>query len=327
GDHGDETQETRPTDECHDITVFPEKDIAAGACSGNGIIFDISNPRKPKRIDEVVDVGFAYWHSATFNNDGTKVIFTDEWGGGSRPRCRASDPKTWGADAIYDIVDNELQFRSYYKLPAPQTDQENCVAHNGSVIPVPGRDIFLQAWYQGGISVIDFTDSAEPVEIAYFDRGPIHEEHLILGGYWSTYWYDGKIYGTEITRGLDVLALEPSEFLTENEIAAALLADQGEAFNPQQQFQVTWPADPVIARAYIDQLQRDDALSDSLASDLNSVLDRAAAPLAEGSDDREIARTLESLADQLPSDSDDTMTRKRADMLGDTLKAIAARLR
>jgi len=252
GDHGEDTQDTGQTNHCHDITVFPKAKIAAGACSGNGIIFDISNPLQPKRIDEVVDKGFAYWHSATFNNDGTKVIFTDEWGGGSRPRCRVYDPKDWGANAVYDIVDRELVFKSYYKLPAPQSDSENCVAHNGSVVPVPGRDIFVQAWYQGGLSVMDFTDSKNPVEIAYFDRGPIHKEKLVLGGYWSTYWYGGKIYGTEIARGLDVLSLSPSEYLTENEIAAAAIANQGNVFNPQQQFQVSWPAEPVVALAYMD---------------------------------------------------------------------------
>jgi uncharacterized protein (DUF305 family) len=190
---------------------------------------DISDPRRPKRIDAVTDPGFAYWHSATFNNDGTKVLFTDEWGGGSRPRCRTYDRADWGANAIYDIVGGRLTRRSYYKLPAPQTETENCVAHNGSVVPVPGRDVFVQAWYQGGVSVIDFTDSARPVEIAYFDRGPVHKDALVLGGYWSTYWYGGKIYGTEIARGLDVLTLEPSEQLSANEIAAAALADQGRA--------------------------------------------------------------------------------------------------
>lgn len=247
GDHGDETQDTSRTDQCHDITVFPTLKIAAGACSGNGIVFDISNPLKPKRIDEVVDKGFAYWHSATFNNDGTKVVFTDEWGGGGRPRCRASDPRNWGANAIYDIKDGELTFRSLYKLPAPQSDEENCVAHNGSIIPVPGRDIFLQAWYQGGISVMDFTDSANPKEIAYFDRGPISDEQMAMGGYWSAYYYRGRIYATEIARGLDVFALEPSEFLTAEEIAAAEAADQGGTFNPQTQYPVTWP-DKVAAR-------------------------------------------------------------------------------
>lgn len=241
GDHGDDTQETNRTDHCHDITVFPTKNIAAGACSGNGVIFDISDPRKPKRIDEVTDKGFAYWHSATFSNDGSKVLFTDEWGGGGRARCLASDPKNWGANAIYEIVDKKLQFRSLYKLPAPQSDKENCVAHNGSIIPVPGRDIFVQAWYQGGISVIDFTDAKNPKEIAYFDRGPIDKDQLVTGGYWSAYWYKGRIYATEIVRGVDVFALSPSAFLTAEEIAAAEAADQGGVFNPQTQFPVTWP--------------------------------------------------------------------------------------
>ena len=242
GDHGDGTQDTGRTDQCHDITVFPSRGIAAGACSGNGLIFDISDPLNPRRIDEVVDTGFAYWHSATFTNEGTRVIFTDEWGGGGRPRCQATDPRHWGADAIYDIVDGQLVFRGYYKLPAPQGSKENCVAHNGSIIPVPGRDIFVQAWYQGGVSVIDFTNPENPVEIAYFDRGPISSEQLVTGGYWSAYWYNGRIYATEITRGIDVFALEPSEFLSAEEIAAAEAAQTGDLFNPQTQYPVTWPA-------------------------------------------------------------------------------------
>jgi len=241
GDHGDNTQATAPTDHCHDITVFPALKIAAGACSGNGILFDIADPLNPKRIDAVTDTTFAYWHSATFSNDGTKVIFTDEWGGGGRPRCKASDPKTWGANAVYDIVDGKLKFRAHYKMPAAQSDKENCVAHNGSIIPVPGRDLFAQAWYQGGMSVMDFTDSANPVEIAYFDRGPIDAKQMVLGGYWSIYWYNGHIYGTEITRGIDVFALEPSAHLTAAEIAAAKAARyQDGRFNPQTQTQVTW---------------------------------------------------------------------------------------
>lgn len=241
GDHGEGTQRTAPTDQCHDITVFPALKLAAGACSGNGILFDIKDPLNPKRIDVVTDTGFAYWHSATFNNDGTKVIFTDEWGGGGRPRCKASDPKTWGANAVYDIVDGKLVFRAHYKMPAPQSDKENCVAHNGSIIPVPGRDLFAQAWYQGGLSVMDFTDSANPKEIAYFDRGPIDAKQMVLGGYWSVYWYNGHIYGTEISRGIDVFALAPSEHLTEAEIAAAKAAKfEDNRFNPQTQTRVTW---------------------------------------------------------------------------------------
>ena len=244
GDHGDDTQDTNRTDQCHDITVFPSLNIAAGACSGNGILFDITDPYNPKRLDVVTDVGFAYWHSATFNNDGTKVIFTDEWGGGGRARCRAWDPLDWGADAIYDIVDNKLVFKSHYKMPAPQLETENCVAHNGSIIPIPNRDIFVQAWYQGGISVVDFTDSNNPQEIAYFDRGPILEDILITGGYWSSYYYDGYIYGTEITRGLDVFKLVPSEYLNKEEIelaAKAIPITGPNVFNPQQQIPLTWP--------------------------------------------------------------------------------------
>lgn len=256
GDHGDETQETYRTDQCHDITVFPSLQLAAGACSGNGILFDISDPRRPERIDVATDTGFAYWHSATFNNDGTKVIFTDEWGGGTRPRCRTYDPLTWGADAIYDIVDGRLVFRSHYKMSAPQLETENCVAHNGSIIPVPGRDIFVQAWYQGGLSIIDFTDSTNPIEIAYFDRGPVDADDLVTGGYWSTYWYNGHIYGTEIIRGIDVFALQPSVYLSANEIAAATSADQGGQFNPQQQLPNTWPAAPIVGMAYLDQWVR-----------------------------------------------------------------------
>ncbi len=242
GDHGDGTQDTDVTDQCHDITVFPSKKIAAGACSGNGIVLDISDPLKPRRIDDVADKSFAYWHSATFNNDGTKVLFTDEWGGGARPRCQAGDPRTWGANAFYGLENGKLVYRGHYKLPVPQSDKENCVAHNGSIVPVPGRDIFVQAWYQGGISVIDFSDPANVKEIAYFDRGPIDKDQLVLGGYWSAYWYKGRIYATEITRGIDVFALVPSAFLTSAEIAAAEGAIYpGDVFNPQTQTEVTWP--------------------------------------------------------------------------------------
>ena len=245
GDHGDDTQDTSRTDECHDITVFPSKNLAAGACSGNGILFDISDPYNPRRLDVVTDVGFAYWHSATFNNAGDKIVFTDEWGGGGRPRCRAWDPMDWGANAIYDIIDNKLVFKSHYKMPAPQTETENCVAHNGSIIPIPNRDIFVQAWYQGGLSVMDFTDSENPIEIGYFDRGPISEEQLISGGYWSTYYYEGKIYGTEIARGIDVFQMTPSQFITQKEIDMAAKAypavGDKRLFNPQQQFPLTWP--------------------------------------------------------------------------------------
>ena len=327
GDHGEHTQETPATDQCHDITVFPARNIAAGACAGNGILFDISDPLNPTRMDAVVDKGFAYWHSATFNNDGTKVLFTDEWGGGMMPRCRAYDPLDWGANAIYDIVDGKLEFRSYFKIPAPQNEQENCVAHNGSVVPVPGRDLFVQAWYQGGISVIDFTDSAKPVEIAYFDRGPVDEEHLVLGGYWSAYWYDGKIYATEIVRGLDVLSLLPSGFLSGNEIAAAVLADQGREFNPQRQRSFDWPAEPVVARAYLDQLVRGEGLEEASRADLDAALDLAAAALQDDGSDAELADRLDALAAALGTRAGGDIAAQRRSGLAETLGGIAVRLR
>jgi uncharacterized protein (DUF305 family) len=327
GVHGKDSQDTRRTDQCHDITVFPSARLAAGACSGNGIIFDIADPRKPRRIDAVVDPGFAYWHSATFNNAGTKVLFTDEWGGGSRPRCRAPDQANWGANALYDIVDGKLVFRSYYKLAAAQTEQENCVAHNGSIVPVPGRDIFVQAWYQGGVSVIDFTDSAKPVEIAYFDRGPVDEKHLVLGGYWSAYWYDGRIYGTEIARGVDVLSLQPSQYLSANEIAAAALADQGRMFNPQQQFPVSWPAHPTVARAYVDQLARGQGLAPAMVTDLNAALDQAKSPIEAGRRNAALAATITALAAKLGDGGGDAATKGRRDALRESLGALAAKLR
>ena len=254
-------------------------------------------------------------------------MFTDEWGGGSRPRCRAYDPLTWGADAIYDIVDGKLEFRGYFKLPAPQVEQENCVAHNGAIVPIPGRDIFVQAWYQGGISVIDFTDSANPFEIAYFDRGPIDEKHLVVGGFWSAYWYDGRIYATEIVRGLDVLALVPGEQLSENEIAAAKIAEQGAVFNPQQQFPVSWPDEPVVALAYIDQLERTSAMSASRRDELVSTLELAQQQLDSATKDRKLAKRLDALARVIADGQDDPVTLRRVTALAETVEGIAARLR
>ena len=326
GDHGDDTQTTRQTNQCHDITTFPGIGLAAGACSGNGILLDISDPANPERLDQVIDPGFSYWHSATFNNRGDKVIFTDEWGGGGRPRCRAQDPLTWGADAFYDIVDGKLQFRSHYKMPAPQTDTENCVAHNGSLIPVPGRDLFVQAWYQGGVSIVDFTDSMNPVEIAFFDRGPIDEEELITGGYWSTYWYNGHIYGTEISRGLDVFALQSSDYLTENEIAAASLPALNGIVNAQTQQIVKWPAVPVVARAYMDQLQRENRLTTSQAGELSDVLERAEALLGGGDGNRRsTVRALNTLADDFSEAAGDFngISGVRYASLAETLEGIA----
>ena len=329
GDHGEGTQTTSQTNQCHDITTYPEIGLAAGACSGNGILLDISDPADPKRLDQVIDPGFAYWHSATFNNDGTKVIFTDEWGGGGRPRCRAQDPLTWGADAFYDIVEGKLEFRSHYKMSAPQTETENCVAHNGSLIPVPGRDIFVQAWYQGGVSVVDFTDSANPVEIAFFDRGPIDTEELITAGYWSTYWYNGRIYGTEISRGLDVFEMQPSDFLTENEIAAASLEALKGTVNAQTQERITWPAEPVVARAYQDQLLRTGAIDEAQSRELSEALNRAQRFLERGNSNRNAASELEALAGRFETSAQslDGITAKRYLELADTVAGIADAVR
>jgi hypothetical protein len=320
GDHGPGTQRTSQTNQCHDITVMPEAGLAAGACSGNGILMDISNPEAPVRLDYVSDKNFAYWHSATFNNTGTKVIFTDEWGGGTRPRCRATDPLTWGANAIFDVVDRKLVFKGYYKMPAAQGDTENCVAHNGSLVPVPGRDIMVQAWYQGGISVFDFTDSANAKEIAYFDRGPIDPKNLIVGGYWSAYWYNGSIYGAEIARGIDVFKLTPSEFLSENELAAANLVRFDE-FNSQNQPKVIWPASFIVSKAYLDQLERGQAIDPSRAKALRTAFDQAD-KRNKGAIDQ-----LEAAAADLDRDAAGSKDQARYKALAESIRARTARLR
>ena len=304
GDHGPGTQKSSVTNQCHDITVFPEVGLAAGACSGNGILLDIHDPVHPVRLDHAVDKNFAYWHSATFNNNGTKVVFTDEWGGGVRPRCRATDPPNWGADAIFDIVDKKLQYRGSFKMPAPQTEQENCVAHNGSIVPVPGRDIMVQGWYQGGISMFDFSDSAHPVEIAFFDRGPVDPRQLILGGFWAAYWYNGFVYGSEISRGLDIFRLTPTEQISQNEIDAATLMRLDE-FNPQLQTHFTYPDVPIVAKAYVDQLLRSKAMPADRAKALDGALDQIT-KLGAGAKDRQapldrMQKAMEDLDRETPS--------------------------
>ena len=333
GDHGPGTQRTSTTNQCHDITVFPQVGLAAGACSGNGILLDISDPANPKRLDHVSDKNFAYWHSATFNNDGTKIIFTDEWGGGTRPRCRATDLLNWGANAIFDIVDSpggkKMEFGGYYKMPAPQTDTENCVAHNGSIIPVPGRDIMVQGWYQGGVSVFDFTDSKNPVEIAYFDRGPLDEKNLITGGYWSAYWYNGNIYGSEISRGVDIFRLTPTQQLTQNEIDAAIQVRMTE-FNAQNQPRVTWPATSVVARAYLDQLGRSNAISAERARAVRDALERVD-ELRTGKERTAatVLTSLDAVAAQVEADAKTKTGRDamRLAALAETLKGRAAAMR
>jgi hypothetical protein len=329
GNHGPGTQTSRITRSCHDITVFPEIGLAAGACGGNGLLLDISDPVHPVRLDAVTDKSFAFWHSATFSNDGSRVIFTDEWGGGTRPRCRAADPVNWGANAVFDVVDRKLRFAGYYKLPAPQGEQENCVAHNGSLIPVPGRDIMVQGWYQGGISVFDFTDAAHPIEIAFFDRGPLDTKDLILGGYWSSYWYNGQIYATEIARGVDVFRLLPSEWLSKNEIEAARQATVAD-LNVQQQHRVTWPASSVVALAYVDQLTRNRAILATRADAIRAALARV--DRIRTARQRGAASTLgelNTLAKQLDEDARGASGRDatRLQALAATLRGRAAQVR
>jgi hypothetical protein len=274
GNHGEGTQTTAGTDKCHDITVYSGVGLAAGACSGNGLLLDVHDPAHPVRIDAVSDPNYAFWHSATFNNAGTKVLFTDEWGGGGQPRCRETDPMNWGADAIFELRNGKLKLASYYKMPASQTELENCVAHNGSLVPIPGRDIFIQAWYQGGVSMVDFTDASHPFEMAYFDRGPLDSEKHGLGGYWSVYWYNGYIYGSEIARGVDVFKLVPSKFLTQNEIDASNQVHFDE-LNVQNQPKIVWPQNFVVARAYVDQLARGTSLAPARLTALSALIAKA----------------------------------------------------
>ena len=324
GSHGKNEEETKPSDsnQCHDITVYTALGLAAGACSGNGILLDIKDPVHPKRLDAVNDPNYSYWHSASFSNDGSKVVFTDEWGGGLGARCRPNDPNKWGADAIFHLHDDKLTFASYYKLPAAQGDTENCVAHNGSLIPVPGRDIEVQAWYQGGISVMDFTDAAQPKEIAYFDRGAIDPKMLVLGGDWSAYWYNGNVYASEIARGLDIFELTPTQFLTQNEIDAAKSVRVA-SLNVQNQQKLEWPANLVVAKAYVDQLER----SQALPADRIAAL-RAAIETAEKSHmNKSKVAKLSAMAPSLESSAASAKTpadAKRLQALADILKHPSA---
>ena len=303
--------------QCHDITVYPAIGLAGGACGGYGLLLDIKNVANPVRLDAAGDTNFSYWHSATFNNDGTKLLFSDEWGGGGAPKCRASDPKEWGADAIFTIENGKLKFHSYYKLPAPQTDKENCVAHNGSLIPIPGRDVMVQAWYQGGISVFDWTDPDHPKEIAFFDRGPADSTRMAMGGSWSVYWYNGSIVSSEIARGLDVAELTPSEFISQNEIDAAKTVHL-EYLNTQGQPKFVWPPSFALARAYVDQLERNKCLSPARVSAVRAAL--SSAEKAAGSARKDALTTL---ATQLGGDANGSCDKARVGKLANAVKDLA----
>jgi len=309
---------TGPT-QCHDITAYPAIGLAGGACAGYGLLLDIHDVAHPTRIGAVADSNFSFWHSATFSNDGDKILFSDEWGGGTAPRCRVTDKPEWGADAIFTLRNNEMQFQSYYKMPAAQTPQENCVAHNGTLIPIPGRDVMVQSWYQGGISVFDWTDPKHPMEIAYFDRGPMDATKLVGAGYWSSYWYNGHIVASEIARGLDIFDLAPSAYLSQNEIDAAktVVFDH---FNAQEQPKLVWPPSFALARAYVDQLERDGGLSRARIAAVRQELSRA-----EGLSGQTRTDALTSLSTQLHADarsaSDAPRAHKLAYAVGDLAKA------
>ncbi len=307
---------TGPT-QCHDITVYPEIGLAGGACGGYGLLLDIHDPAHPRRLDAVADSNFSYWHSATFSNDGTKLLFSDEWGGGGQPKCRATDPREWGADAIFTIEGTKLRFHSYYKLPAPQTPQENCVAHNGSLIPIPGRDVMVQGWYQGGISVFDWTDPDDPHEIAFFDRGPIDASQMESGGSWSVYWYNGAIVSSEIARGLDILQLTPSTFLTRNEIDAANTVHL-DHLNTQGQPNFEWPASFALARAYVDQLERSGGMSADRIRSTRQTLDRA-----EGASGTARRDALSGLAGELRSAAGQAGDRQKVQTLAGVVSDLA----
>ncbi len=305
-------------DQCHDITLYPEVGLAGGACEGYGILLDIRNPENPTRLDAVADSNFAYWHSATFNNDGNVVIFTDEWGGGTQPKCRATDPKEWGANAVFTInEEGKMEFQSYYKLPAVQTSTENCVAHNGSMIPVPGRDIMVQGWYQGGIVIVDYTNPARPVEIAYHDRGPISNERLVAGGSWSVYWYNGYLVNSEIARGLDIFEMTPSEYITANEIAAANTVVM-QYKNAQGQPKYSWPASEALALAYLDQLERNREMDMATINSMREGITRSATMNGQAK-----SRLLSDLANTAQQVAANTRNSDKVMKIAETLRALA----
>ena len=314
---GNRSGERTGPDQCHDITLYPAIGLAGGACEGYGLLLDITDPVNPRRIDAVADSNFAYWHSATFNNDGTKILFTDEWGGGGQPKCRPTDPKEWGANAIFALEDGDMEFKSYYKLPAPQTPEENCVAHNGSLIPIPGRDVMVQSWYQGGISIFDWTDPENPVEIAFHDRGPVDPNRMEMAGSWSVYWYNGAIVSSEIARGLDVFELIPSAYISANEIAAAKTVTL-DHLNAQGQPQFIWPTTFVLARAYVDQLERSNGLSGDRIESVREELARA--ERAQGVVRRE---TLTQLATSLGSEAGSSRDAAKVRMLAGVVRDLA----
>jgi hypothetical protein len=318
GRGGDPNRRNTGPDQCHDITVYPDIGLAGGACRGYGLLLDISDVVNPKRIDEAADINMAMWHSATFSNDGSKVLFSDEWGGGSQPRCRETDKYEWGANALFTIDNRKMQFKSYYKMPAAQTSLENCVAHNGSLIPIPGREVMVQGWYQGGVSVFDWTDVSAPKEIAFFDRGPLDATRMIGAGSWSVYWYNGLIVSSEIARGLDIFELVANGLLSQNEIDAAKTV-KWDFLNAQEQRKIVWPPSFAKARAFLDQLERGNGLA---AARIDAA--RRSLAGAEKQSGQTRQRTLRSLADELDKDLAGASDQPRVRMLAAAVAELAS---
>jgi hypothetical protein len=303
--------------QCHDITLFPGMGLGGGACGGYGLLLDIREPAHPVRMDFAGDPNMAFWHSATFSNDGKKVLFSDEWGGGGGAKCRAKDRPEWGGNALFTIENNKLVFHSYYKIPGVQTEAENCVAHNGSLIPIPGRDVMVQGFYQGGITVFDWTDVKKPYEIAFFDRGPVDPDRIVSAGSWSVYWYNGLLVSSEIRRGLDILELVPSPHLSKNEIDAANTVVLNH-LNAQGQPKFVWPPSFAKARAFVDQLERSKGLSDTRITAVRSELNSA--EKASGAARR---NALTALAKQLTADATGSSDRAKVQMLVTAVQELA----
>ena len=328
---------TRPTPapsgprNCHDVTAYPAVGLLAGACASHGLLVDISDPLKPVRLDAVSDTNFSLWHTAVFSNDGKRVVFTDEWGGGTGPMCQATSMMEMGGNTILTIgADRKYTQHAYFKIPTAQTAEENCVSHNGGLIPVPGRDIMVQGWYQGGVSVMEFTDPDHPRELAYFDRGPIDAPPpadttgaqgrgagRAIGGSWGAYWWNGLIYSSELDRGLDILELMPSDQISANEIEAAKLV-RFEEYNPQTQPRITWPAAFPVVRSYLDQLVRGGGLAPARTTAITSAL--AAAERQTGSARRS---ALTALARQVNQDAAGARDSERVRAMAAAITALA----
>jgi len=319
---------------CHDVTAYPSVGLLAGACGSYGLLVDISNPEKPVRLDARSDTNFSLWHTAVFSNDGSKVVFTDEWGGGTSPMCQANSMMEMGGNTILSIDANrKFKQHAYFKIPTAQMAEENCVSHNGGLIPVPGRDIMVQGWYQGGVSVMEFTDHDHPKELAYFDRGSIDPPRPVdmplpggpgsrpqrgtIGGSWGAYWWNGYLYSSEMDRGFDIFELLPSEHLSANEIAAAKLVKWSE-YNPQSQPKIEWPAAFPVVRSYLDQLVRWNGLASDRTSAIAASLD-AAEKLAG----RARRDALNKLAAEVDKDAAVASDAARVKAMSTAIKALA----